>query len=143
MTIYDTVSADLKTARYAKDSVKISILSTLLGEMSSKAVVVNGSKVVSDLDAKAVLKKLLKGVNEMVGYAPADTKLQLELTLLESYLPAQMTEQEIIHNVNNIRQAAGDNLNLGQIMAQFKQQYPGLYDGQLLSNVVKSLLTKA
>lgn len=136
MTLYEQLRADLNTARKAREADKVAVYSTVVGEMLANAVLKNGEKVVEDEAAQAVLKKTIKGLDELLSFG-ANEKATAERVLLAAYLPKQMNEVELRQVIQrSIEEGAS---NMGAIMSYLKANYAGQYDGKLASTVAKQL----
>ena len=66
--------------------------------------------------------------------------VQAEMAVLEKYLPAQLTEDEIREVVKNAIAACGDQVNMGNIMKHVMPETKGRADGKLVNTIVKELL---
>ena len=119
-----------------KDATSLNVLRVLKGEIQRSEQSSNGKVEVSDADIIKLIKKSIDGINETGGD-------QSEIAVLEKYMPKQMTEFQIQLAVTSL--ILGNNYNspkdMGKIMAYFNQNHAGQYDGKLLSEVVKNLLT--
>jgi uncharacterized protein YqeY len=80
----------------------------------------------------SIVKKLIEGIKET-------TNDQVEISILDSYLPKQLTEADMLAKINELK-AGGIEANLGAYMKAFKTEYEGQYDAKVLSNLVKSAL---
>ena len=132
--LVDQIRSDMLVARKARDGERTVFLSTLLGEMTANAVVVDGGKVVTDEAATAVLKKFLKGLNEM----PTDEKVAREKFMVESYLPKMMDDATLSTTIRAYMNSGV--LNIGGIMGFLKKDHPNQYDGKRASEIFKELL---
>ncbi len=136
MGLKEQINADLVTAMKTKDATSLNVLRVLKGEIQRSEQSSNGKVEVSDADIIKLIKKSIDGINETGGD-------QSEIAVLEKYMPKQMTEFEIQLAVTSL--ILGNNYNspkdMGKIMAYFNQNHAGQYDGKLLSEVVKNLLT--
>jgi uncharacterized protein YqeY len=140
--IYEKIKAELIIARKARDSIKVTILSTILGEMNSKAVLDTTTleKVVTDDTAMAVIKKTIKGIDETLTLLKPDadkSSYENEKMVLEGFLPTPLTEEEMKEELKGFL-AINEGASFGVIMSHFKAMFPGRYDGKLLSSVVKA-----
>ena len=128
MSLSVKVSEDLKTAMKEKNAVKLSVLRVLKSEIQRTEQGANGKVDLTDGDIIKIVKKLSEGIKET-------TKNQDELEVLEAYLPKQLTVDEMrkIISLLSIK-------DMGQIMKHFKANHDGLYDGKVLSNIVKEVL---
>ena len=136
MNLQAQISADLVTAMKAKDTTRLNVLRVLKGEIQRKEQSPTGKIELSDGDIVKLVKKSIDGINEIGGD-------QSEIAILEKYMPKQMSELEINLVVTSLILGNGYNSpkDMGKIMAHFNQNYANQYDGQLLSEVVKYLLT--
>jgi uncharacterized protein YqeY len=136
MELQKQISADLVAAMKAKDTTTLNVLRVLKGEIQRGEQSSNGKIELSDADIVKLVKKSIDGINETGGD-------QAEVAVLEKYMPKQMTEFEIQLSVTSL--ILGNNYNspkdMGKIMGYFNQNHAGQYDGKLLSEVVKNLLT--
>lgn len=110
-----------------------SILTTLIGELETKSKA--SGKETTDTDVLAAIKKFLKGIEEILalGSNPAS---EIEKKCLESYLPSQMSEEEIRSVISRIH----DPRSVGEIMTYMKTTHNGQYDGSLVSKIAKEFI---
>ena len=124
----------IKSAILNKDVETLSILRVLKGEIERNEQTSKGKIDLSDSDIINIVKKLAQGVKDTNGSVT-------ELTVLESFLPKQLSEAELTSLVSDFVQANSVSLkDMGHIMSYFKSNYGGQYDGKLLSEIVKRLL---
>jgi hypothetical protein len=82
----------------------------------------------------------LKSNNELQAHATGET-LDLakhEEALLNKYMPKQMSEAEIEAEVR--KTVADGNAVLGKVMAHFKTNFAGTYDGAMVKEVATKVL---
>lgn len=102
----------------------------------------------TDVEAIQSLKKAVKSLDEMIqistqhGKTDEVEKASVQKALVEKYLPAQMTSDELKTVVEAIISGLSDKSPkaMGQVMATLKQRHEGLYDGREASALVKSML---
>jgi uncharacterized protein YqeY len=128
--LYQTIKADRMSAMKNRDKVAKSILTTLLGELEGNAKR-NGLDV-SDDDVLKLIKKFIDANKESLQYKP-DPNLEIENSVLTSYLPKQLSESEL----RDIITSLGD-LHIGQVMKHLSQNYNGQYDGNIASKIIKA-----
>ena len=144
MGLGEQISADLVAAMKAKDTATLNVLRVLKGEIQRGEQNAKGKIELSDADIVKLVKKSIDGINETGGD-------QSEVVVLEKYMPKQMTESEISMVVTSliltlvgtliIKNGYNSPKDMGKIMGHFNQNYAGQYDGKVLSEVVKNLLT--
>lgn len=137
--LIDQIRKDYIAARKARNAVVSNLLSTLIGELESKAttwvdpdvkedkpVVI---KVIDDALVTATVKKFIKSLDEIIAVNES-TLSKREKNILEAYLPQQMSEQEL-------RDVALLFVNgtIGEFMGHLKNNYAGSYDGRLASKI--------
>lgn len=139
MSLIDKIRADQLQARKNRESEKSLILTTLIGEagMIGKNA---GNRESTDEEVTGVIRKFLKGNSENKRIA-TDCKdsvwlsvLEAERELLESYLPKQLTADEIREKLQGIE------LSKPVMMKHLKDNYAGLYDGRTASQIVDDLI---
>lgn len=130
----ENISNLIKAAMLNKDAESLTILRVLKGEIERNEQTAKGRVELTDPDIVNLVKKLLQSVKESGG-------TDKEITILESFLPKQLTEAELKGLV--VEYVSANNLtakDMGNIMAYFKQTYNGQYDGKTLSVIVKELV---
>ncbi len=94
-----------------------------------------------DEDVISVVGKLVKTHKESIEAFKAGNRQDLvskeekELAILEDYLPAQMSEEEIKKIVEEVK--AGGATDFGQIMKEAMGRLKGKADGSLVAKIVK------
>jgi uncharacterized protein YqeY len=133
MSLLEQIRTDSLVARKAR-GVMASFLVTLLSEASLPGK--NAGRESTDAEVQSVVEKFMKNAksNLELGQAPA----QIEINLLRSYLPQQMTEELLYARINHL---AKEGMNMGQIMGNLKTSCAGLYDGRRAAEIVKEVLT--
>lgn len=127
--LLEQINRDIKDAMRNKEANKLLVLRTLKGEIQRK------SDNPTDVDVLGVVKKSIEGVKET-------TNDVSEIAMLEVYLPAALTTEELTDlataflTENGLEGMGG----LGKTMGYFKANYAGKYDGGELSTIVKSIL---
>lgn len=138
------IKTDLFTKRKeGTDKAAISLLTTLYSEAANVGLN-DGKRQSTDGEVLAVIKKFVKNINECItageGKGVDVSSYQFEKTILEAYLPKQLTEAEIEAFVIN---QVSDGGNKGLIMKALKSQYDGQYDGKLAAQIIDKVLANA
>lgn len=132
--LMDTIRRDMFEAKKVKDTVKANLLSTLFSEIFTLSK--SGKELMAEDEIK-IIRKFLKNIEETLGFDIAEdakNKLMTEKSILESYLPKQMSIDEIEKIVSAM---VSEGKTIKDIMPYFKQNYAGLYDGKTVSDSVK------
>jgi uncharacterized protein YqeY len=115
MTLKERINADYMTAFKAKDSVSKNLLSVIKGEIQT--IEKNtGIENMSDEDVLKIITKTKKSLDETNSKFPSD-ETTTELAIIETYLPKQMSVEEI---EDKVRQLISDGVNnIGMVMKAF------------------------
>ena len=144
MSLLEKIKTDLHDARKAKNICLVNILSTIYAEaqMVGKNA---GNRETTDAEVVAKIKVFIKNIEETLKSIKEThakyADLQKEKSLLEKYLPKQMSEAELTATVVEIAANHEKSIkSMGKVMADLKAKYSGQYDGNLASQVVKKVL---
>ncbi len=130
-TLYSKIREDRIKAIKEKRQVAKSVLTTLVGELETKEK--SSGKAIADADVLHLIKKFIDANNESIKCREND-KLREENTILEEYLPEQMTESEIRAEILSL-----GTKNIGQIMGHMNANFNGKFDRALAAKIAKSL----
>lgn len=149
MSLYKQIKIEQLEARKGKLDLHTKLFTTLLGEIQGSIVggktpveyEEDGSTLkVSDQDTLKVINKFIKSAKETLKLQPDNTTVSLELKLLETFLPKQLTTLELGEIVGKLMANRDPSITggklMGYIMSQLKKDYEGMYD----ASVVKSLI---
>lgn len=132
MTLKERVNADYLKAFKEKNTVAKNLLSVVKGEIQT--IEKNtGSASLSDEEVIKILNKTAKSLKETINAGGEQAKLELEI--VESYLPKQMSKEEI---TTKVKELVGSGVtNIGAIMKEFAT-LPA--DKKVVSEVVKEVM---
>jgi len=136
------LQAELTAARKAQDKAATLLLGTTLSEVKNRAIEVK--RELNDDDVIDVVRKGIKKRRESVemyekgGRSELAAKESAEITMLERYLPAQVSSDEIRSAVRAAI-AAGAN-NLGVVMGKVVPQFKGRADGSVINAIAREEL---
>lgn len=140
-----------KMALIEKDETKKSIISLLSSRLNllNKELTMQG-KEVSESDVISILSSELKQTKESLTEAErfnredAADKARQQIKFIESFLPKQISKEEIIEFVSKVINDLGidnpTNKDMGKIMKVVSPELKGKADGKVVSEVVKSFL---
>ena len=133
----------LKQAMKNKDVLAKGVL-TLLKSALDSAEKEKGAEL-TPLEETAVVNREIKQTNQSLEGAQKAERADLiekeeaKLVILKNFLPKQLTEQEIIAELQSAGVSTG--MNMGEAMKIAKPLLDGKADGVTISKVVKSLIS--
>lgn len=138
---------DLKEAMKAKDTQRREVLRLLLAAF--KQAEVDEQKQLSAEDATGILmreaKKRRDAIVEMeqAGRTELVDQEQYELTVIEDYLPKQLSEDELADLVRAAIDEVGATTprDMGQVMKVLMPRVKGQADGKVVSAMVQKMLS--
>ena len=149
MTLEEKINTDLKAAMMAKDEARLrgvrAIKSAIINAKTEKGA--NG--VVSEEKEVQILQKMLKQRRDSIAeFEKANrqdliAKEQEEAAVIEHYLPAMMSEDEVREVVKQAIATTGatSQKEMGKVMGIVSKQLAGKADNKVIADTVKSLLT--
>lgn len=148
MSLQALIMEDIKTAMKAKDTLKLEALravkSALLLEQTS-----GSEKEFSSEDEIKLLQRLVKQRKDSAAIYVSTGRNDLaepeilQATIIEAYLPKQLSEEEVMQVVAKLIADYGfaGMASIGQLMGLASKQLAGQSDGKTISTVVKKLLS--
>ena len=150
MSIHQNIKDEVKVAMKAKDALKLNVLRGLMSSFTNEALAKKQKpdEDLSDEDALAVISRAVKQRKDSIeqfekgGRADLAESEKAELAILETYLPTQMTREEIENYVKTKITEAGtvDKSKAGQFMGLIMKDLKGKADGMVVKEVIDSQL---
>ena len=148
MTLEQQVQEDIKQAMKAKDTVAMNATRAIKGQILLFKTSEGGSKEVTDGDILNMIRKLVKQRKEAAEQYTAAGRQELadnelaEASVLEKYLPKQLSAEEVKAKVQEIIAQVGATSikDMGKVMGAANKALAGLSDGRTISTIVKELL---
>jgi uncharacterized protein YqeY len=146
MTLKDDIREALKRALKHQQKVEVATLRLLLSEIKNAEIA--QQKSADDSKVLDVITKEVKRRRESIEAFTKGNRSDLveqeeaELAILMSYLPEQMSREEIIAAVRQVVDAVGAKgpNDKGKVMSQLMPQLKGKADGKEVSEIVTELL---
>ena len=149
MNLEQQIQDAIKEAMKAKDTVAMNATRAIKGEILLFKTAEGGSKDVSDGDILKMIQKLVKQRKEAAEqYVTAGRKDLAdneiaEAAVMEKYLPAQLSADEVKAKIQEIIAQTGASTikDMGKVMGLDNKALAGLSDGRTISTIVKQLLS--
>jgi uncharacterized protein YqeY len=149
MSLLQKLDDDLKLALKASDRLKVSVLRMAKAALKNRQIDKRGE--LSEEDIISVISTLSKqGKESIEQFSKAERedlaeKERQELLILQSYLPKQLTTEELdVIIVETIEETSSKGIeDFGKVMRLVMPRVKGAADGKIVNQRVKDLLEKA
>lgn len=149
--LLNQIQEDLKTAQLAKDETKVSTLRLLLSEIHNFEIVLRQSsgQAISDEQIISVIQREVKKRREAAeafrsgGREVNAQKEEAEMAVLQTYLPAQLSNEELTSIVEtSINEVGASSMaDMGKVIGAVMGKVKGQADGGTVSALVKERLS--
>ncbi len=142
--MYNKIENDLKNALKNKDSFRLSVLRMLKSALQLEKI--NLKKDLSDEEVLTVIRKQVKIRNaskeDYIKYNRLDlaNNLEKEIEILKTYLPAEMTDEDLIKEIDNILNNM-DNPTFGLAMKEISKKLAGRADMGKVNKILKEKIS--
>ncbi len=148
MSLKERLKEDMKAALKAKDKEKLSVIRMLQALIKNAEIDKRGE--LTDEEIVSLLMKYAKQRRESIelyekgGRQDLVEKEKRELQIVESYLPKQMSEEEIRELVKKVIEEVGATSlkDMGKVMQAVMPKVKGRADGSLVNKIVRELLAQ-
>ncbi|MGC6426267.1 MAG: GatB/YqeY domain-containing protein [Akkermansiaceae bacterium] len=149
-TFADQVMSDLKDAMRAKDSVALTTLRALKTALTNAAIESgNKDNIVEEAAALAIVRKQIKQRQDSIeqfekaGRPELADNEKAEISILEKYLPAALSSEEVSQIVSDAVAESGatSRADMGKVMKIVQEKVAGRADGKTLSQEVMKHLS--
>jgi uncharacterized protein YqeY len=148
MSLKQQINEDMKVAMRAKDVARLGTIRLLLAAMKQREV--DERIELSDSDVLSIIDKMIKQRRDSIGQFEAAGRLELaeaekfEVSVLQAYMPQQMSEAEIAAAVAEAVVASGAKSpqEMGKVIALLKPKLAGRADMGKVSALVKAKLSQ-
>jgi len=149
MNLSERIDSDLKEAMRAKDATRTSVLRMVKAALKNAAIAKSGAGAqLSDAETAQVIRKQVKQRQDSIesfekgGRAELAAKEKEELSILQSYLPQQMSADELAKVVRETiaELGASSKAQMGAVMKALQAKVAGRADGKTLSAEVQRQL---
>ncbi|MCB1920276.1 MAG: GatB/YqeY domain-containing protein [Candidatus Competibacteraceae bacterium] len=144
MSLKDRIQDDMKTAMRAKDKNRLGVIRLILAAIKQREV--DERIELSDVQTLAVLEKMIKQRRESLtqyqnaGRADLASQEAFEIDLIQTYLPAPLSEAELETLIANAIAVTGAQSmrDMGKVMTIIKDQAQGQVDMSTVSARIKA-----
>lgn len=147
MDLKNKILDDIKTAMKAKEAERLSAVRFLQAAVKNREIELRPNAI-TDQDILGVIKKLAKQRKDSIteyekaGRADLVDKEKFELSVLEEYLPEQLSAEAVATLVEKVIADLGAKTmkDMGGVIKEVMVRSQGQADGKMISEMVKSKL---
>jgi len=148
MSLKQQISDDMKAAMRARETARLGAIRLLLAAMKQREV--DERIELTDADVVAIIEKMMKQRRDSISQYEAAGRQDLadvekfEMTVLQAYMPQQLSEDEITAAVAEAVTATGaaGPQDMGKVMGVLKAKLAGRADMGKVSALIKAQLAK-
>jgi hypothetical protein len=147
--LQDQIKKDLITSLKAKEEGKVSVLRMLQSVIKNKEIELKKRDGLSDEEiGQLVISEVKKRNDSIESYKSGNRndlveKEEKEIEILKSYMPEQMSEEEVgkivEKAINDVGAASA--ADFGKVMGKVMAEVKGKTDGNMVSKIVKDKLS--
>jgi uncharacterized protein YqeY len=149
MSLHDRLSKDLKSAMKSRDQLRMDVIRMIKAAVQYKEVELKQD--LDDAGMSRIMASLIKQRKEAAeqfekgNRQDLAAKERLEISIIEGYLPAALSSDEVAHIVQTVIKESGASSpkDMGQVMKAVMAKLAGQsVDGKLVSDLVKTALQR-
>ena len=149
MSLMEKINIDLKQAMLKKDKLKLESLRAIKASLILNQTSVSSQNIISKEDEIKILQKLVKQRRESANIYIKQKRSELakieqvQADFISSYLPKQLTNQEIEALVSKVVIELNSHglKDMGKVIAEVVKRSLGSADGKTISDIVKQKLS--
>ncbi|HEY4509321.1 MAG TPA: GatB/YqeY domain-containing protein [Candidatus Paceibacterota bacterium] len=159
MTLHQEIKEEIKEAMKAKDAVRLGVVRGLVTGFMNELVATKRTpqSELSDDEVLSVISRAVKQRKDSIEQFTKGGRVDLadnekaELAVLETYLPAQMSRNEVVVvakakmvelGVGQIGSTGSPQAKMGMLMGAVMKELKGKTDGDVVKSVVDELLSQ-
>ena len=149
MAIFDQINEDIRAAMLARDKERLEAVRNIKKVLLEAKTAKSGAEELSDAEAIKAISKLAKQGRDSAEIYAGQNRADLaafemaQVNIYDSYLPKQMSEEELVAAIQAIIASCGATSmkEMGKVMGVATKELAGKVDGKLVSEWVKKLLS--
>ncbi|UOY94053.1 GatB/YqeY domain-containing protein [Ectobacillus sp. JY-23] len=146
MSLLETLNNDMKQAMKNKEKERLSVIRMVKAALQNEAIkmqrTLNEDEELTVLSREAKQRKDSLLEFEKAGREDLVNKVKDEMKVLETYMPKQLTEEELTAIIRDVIAATGasSKADMGKVMGAVIPKTKGKADGSLVNKLVSQLL---
>jgi uncharacterized protein YqeY len=147
MSLKETIEQQMKDALKSKDTFKLNVLRFILSHIKNKEIDLR--RPVTDDDVIKIIQTLVKQRKESLSFSQQANRQDLiekeqeELKILESFLPSQLSEEEVEKIIDEVIEKVKPvgMKDMGKVMKEVMSRISGRFDGSKINEMVRKKLS--
>ncbi len=142
MNTIEKLKEDMKTYMKAKDMVSLNTVRGILNEINVrdlKGIKINEEEIIKVLRSEAKKRKESVETFQKAGRTDLSEKEEKELKIIEGYLPAEISDEELTAKLKEVVASCEDK-SFGTVMKASIAALKGAADGKRISAILKQIL---
>lgn len=146
MSLLQTLNDDIKVAMKAKDKGTLDVLRLLKASVQNEEIA-KGTALTSEEEIAVLAREMKQRRDSLTEFKAAGREdlipgVEAGITVVEKYLPAQLSEAEVRELVAEViaNTGATSSKEFGKVMGALMPKVKGKADGNLVNSIVKELL---
>ena len=142
LTLKDRIRQDMNAARRQRERDRTRLLSTLLSDIRNREI-----EKRHELDDAEVAEVLARGVKlrneaaeQMASRPELAARERAEVEIIQAYMPAQLSEEEIRQKIVNAIEAGA--ANIGALMGSVMPELKGRAEGREVNRIAREELAR-
>ena len=150
MSLHQQIKEEIKEAMKARDSLRLGVVRGLVANFTNELVALKRmpTEELSDGEVLSVIRRAVKQRKDSIeqftegGRQDLAESEKAELLILEKYLPAQMSKEDVIvvAKAKIAEMGLTDKSKMGMLMSAVMKELKGKADGAVVKEVVDELL---
>jgi hypothetical protein len=147
MSLKEKINEDLKSAMKAQDHDRLDTLRSIRAEIlkmdkSGMNREMTQEEEIDLLKRQAKMRKESLEIFEKAGRNDLAERERKQLEIINEYLPAQLSEEEVIKTVDGVLKGLGEvtQKDFGKIMGAAMKELKGKADGKLIQDIIRKKL---
>ena len=149
MSLFDTISEEIKTAMKAREQLRLETLRSIKKELLEARTAKDAGGIISEEDEIKLLRKMLKQRNDAAEIYKSQARTDLsdkeeqEAAIITAFLPQPISAEDIEKTVKEIiaKTGATSIKEMGKVMAEATAALSGKAEGKEISLIVRKLLS--
>lgn len=149
MSLEEKINEDIKAAMLARDAKKLEAIRAVKAALLLEKTKEGGAGGIGETEELKILQKLVKQRRESAdiyinaGRKDLSDKELYDASIIETYLPKQMSEDEVVAVIKTIIAGSGATSikDMGKVMGLASKELAGKADNKMISGIVKNLLS--